>query len=330
MTNGIDSSHNQNPNGNALHNNATRNNATNDNANQKAYDIDSSQTESTNATAESMKIDSTSQAFDNPSRYNKLKSKNDLEKTNLEAKDLGKVTATGHKDANAESRERYQSGHYIDSTTLESSPNANGDITSILKILPNVQYDTRQNSSSTPGEIDPANIQISGGLYYQNNFQLDGFNMNNDLNPAAGSYDNYNPVATTALPGRSQGLNIDTSLLESITVLDSNVSASYGGFTGGVVEANTKKATKKYGGNISYQISQGNANPKNLSLTKYHIYGGEDGDGLNDFLAADATGGHPEFIKHSIRASVESRFHKKAGIIASFTTTQSFIPLNSG
>ena len=249
---------------------------------------------------------------------------------NLQAKDLGKITAKGYKDTNAQSRQRYQSGNHIDRNLLDSSPSGNGDITSILKILPNVQYDTRQNSSSTPGEIDPANIQISGGLYYQNNFQIDGFNMNNDLDPTAGSYDNFNPVGITALPGRSQGLNIDTSLLESITVLDSNVSAAYGGFTGGVVEANTKRATKKYGANISYQISQGNANPKNFSLTNYHIYVGSNDDGLNNFLAADATGGHPQFIKHSIRASVESRFNDKAGIIASFTTTQSFIPLNSG
>ncbi|MGX2973303.1 TonB-dependent receptor, partial [Helicobacter sp. T3_23-1059] len=155
------------------------------------------------------------------------------------------------------------------------------------------------------------------------------FNMNNDLNPAAGSYDNYNPVATTALPGRSQGLNIDTSLLESITVQDSNVSAAYGGFTGGVVEANTKKATKKYGGNISYQISQGNANLRAFSLTNYHLYAPTEAN-YENFLNSSSAGNQPEFIKHSIRASVESRFHKKAGIIASFTTTQSFIPLNSG
>ena len=249
----------------------------------------------------------------------------------LQAKDLGKVVAKGYKDAGLESRERYQSSAgEISRSMLESNPNGNGDITSILKILPNVQYDTRQNSSSTPGEINPANISISGGLYYQNNFQIDGFNMNNDLDPAAGSYGNYNPVATTALPGQSQGLNIDTALLESISVQDSNVSASYSGFTGGVVEAKTKRATKKFGANISYQISQGNANPKNFSLTNYHIYGGANGDGLNSFLAADATGGHPEFIKHSIRASVESKITKKLGIVASFTTTQSFIPLNSG
>ena len=259
------------------------------------------------------------------------KPKEQIKSQDLQAKDLGKVVAKGYKDAGLESRERYQSSAgEISRQMLESNPNGNGDITSILKILPNVQYDTKQHSSSTPGEINPANISISGGLYYQNNFQIDGFNMNNDLDPAAGSYGNYNPVSTTALPGQSQGLNIDTALLESISVQDSNVSAAYSGFTGGVVEAKTKRASKKFGANISYQVSQGNANPKNFSLTNYHIYGGANGDGLNNFLAADATGGHPQFVKHSIRASLESKITQKLGIVASFTTTQSFIPLNSG
>ncbi len=164
--------------------------------------------------------------------------------------------------------ETYQSGSSVSKQVIDSTPNGNGDITSILKMLPNVQFSRQQNRSSTPGEIDPADIQISGGLFYQNNFQLDGFNINNDLDPANGS--SY--TEATALPGRSQGFNIDTSLLDSIMVIDSNASAAYGGFTGGVVEANTKRATKKFGANISYQISQGNANPTKRSLTQYHIY----------------------------------------------------------
>ena len=219
----------------------------------------------------------------------------------------------------------YQSGASVDKSLLDSSPSGNGDITSILKILPNVQFSKQQNSSSTPGEIDPADISISGGLFYQNNFQLDGFNMNNDLDPASsGSY-----TETDALPGRSQGLNIDSSLVDSIMVLDSNVSASYGGFNGGVVEATTKKATKKFGANLSYQITQGNANPTKHSMTQYHIYAPTDTNYQN-FLNSNSAGSQPEFIKHSIRASVESKFVDNAGIVASFSTIQSFIPLNSG
>lgn len=136
---------------------------------------------------------------------------------------------------------KYLSGSSLDKNTLNSAPNGNGDITSALKVLPNVQFDNAQLSSNTPGEIDPANISISGGLFYQNNFQLDGFNMNNDLDPASNASGSSGGASQGLRGGqRSQGFNIDTSLLESIVVLDSNIGAAYGGFTGGVVEANVR------------------------------------------------------------------------------------------
>ncbi|RDU61146.1 TonB-dependent receptor [Helicobacter marmotae] len=222
--------------------------------------------------------------------------------------------------------ETYQSGESLSESFISSNPTGNGDITSILRVLPNVQFDNAQNKSTTPGEIDPANISISGGLFYQNNFMLDGFNMNNDLDPAGTM--GGNPVAATALPGRSQGLNIDTSLLDSISVQDSNISAAYGGFTGGVVEATTKRPTKDFGASISYQITQGNANLEKFSLTKYHIYEAND-QSYSNFLNSTSYGSQPEFIKHIVRASLESKLNDKSGVIASFSTIQSFIPLNA-
>lgn len=241
-------------------------------------------------------------------------------KNDYEAVDIGTSTIR----AKAE-YEAYQSGSGVSKNLLDSASSGNGDITSVLKILPNVQFSKQQNRSTTLGEIDSADIQISGGLFYQNNFLLDGFNINNDLDPA----NNSGYTAVTALPGRSQGLNIDSSLLDSIVVLDSNIGASYGGFSGGVVEANTKRASKKFSANISYQISQGNANPAKLSLTQYHIYAPTDTNYQN-FLNSASASNQPEFIKHSIRASVESLFMDNAGIVASFSTIQSFIPLNAG
>ena len=239
------------------------------------------------------------------------------DKKNLEKVKLGKSTATAERDF-----ESYQSGAQISQYALESNPSGNGDIGSILRILPNVQFDNAQNRSNTPGEISPANISISGGLFYQNNFQLDGMNMNNDLDPAANSTSGF--YGTTS---RSQGLNIDTSLLESITVQDSNISASYGRFTGGVVEAKTKRPTKEFGASVSYQFTQGNANPNAFSLTTYHIY--DRGNGLENFLNSSSADNQPNFTKHLIRASIESKLSDTLGIIASLSTTQSFIPLHN-
>lgn len=231
---------------------------------------------------------------------------------------LNKATAVGSIDADLQ---KFQSGESLDRRMLDSNPSGNGDITSILRILPNVQYDSTQLKSTTPGEIDPAKISISGGLHYQNLFMIDGMGMNNDLNPAGvgGGWD--------GVPGNSQGLNIDTSLLESIKVQDSNVGAAYGGFTGGVIEANTRRPTKDFGANISYQITQGDITPGNFSLTKYH-YDNEDGE-LQDFLNSSTEANQPKFIKHLIRASAESKINDRFGVLASFTTTQSFIPLRA-
>ena len=79
---------------------------------------------------------------------------------------------------------KYNSSATINKEFLKANPSGNGDIGSILRTLPNIQFDNSQLKSSTPGEIDPAKVSISGGLHYQNNFMLDGVNMNNDLDPA--------------------------------------------------------------------------------------------------------------------------------------------------
>lgn len=151
--------------------------------------------------------------------------------------------------------------------------------------------------------------------------------MNNDLDPHGSTTNNQTSIRSTG----SQGLNIDTSLLQSITVQDSNVSAAYGGFSGGVVEANVRRARKDDGGikgwhgNISYQFTQGNANPQKFSLTKYHY---DERAESNLFLSADERY-QPEFFKYSIKSSLEGYITKDLGLVASFTTTQSIIPLSS-
>ena len=211
--------------------------------------------------------------------------------------------------------ETYQSGSSVGKNLLDSNPSGNGDITSILKILPNVQFDNAQSKSTTPGEIDPANISISGGLFYQNNFQLDGFNMNNDLDPNGGTSNGPDAIRG----GRSQGLNVDTSLLESITVLDSNVSASYGGFSGGVVEANVRKPrTDGWHADFSYQHTAD-------YFTQYFI---DESQESNFFTSSDENY-QPKFHKHLVRANTEGYITDDLGLVASFSTTQSFIPLQA-
>lgn len=231
-------------------------------------------------------------------------------KNNYEAVDIGTSTIR----AKAE-YETYQSGSSVSKNLLDSAPSGNGDITSVLKMLPNVQFSTQQNRSTTQGEIDAANISISGGLFYQNNFLLDGFNINNDLDPAGGNTNGPDALKS----GHSQGLNIDTSLLDSIVVLDSNISASYGGFSGGVVEANVRNARRDgWHADFSYQYTSN-------YLTQYFI---DESQEVKFYTSSDENY-QPKFHKHLFRANTEGYIIDDLGLVASFSTTQSFIPLRA-
>lgn len=200
----------------------------------------------------------------------------------------------------------------FDREFIANRPSGNGDLTSVLKIHPNVQFDNSQLSSKTPGEISPANISINGAKFYQNAFIVDGIGFNNDIDPAED-----NPALLAAPPGRSQGLALDTDLLESITVYDANVPASYGRFTGGVVEANTRKPSKELHGKLSVQTSRS-------SWTRYHI----DKSQQEDFDNSGSASEQPEFTKRTIRGTLEGHLTENFGLLGSFSQKRSTIPLS--
>ena len=210
----------QNPNDNAI-----RNNATNNNANQKVYDIDSNQTESTNATAESMKMDSASQAFDKSSRYNKLKSKNDLESINLEAKDLGKITASAV----------VSSGFDL---PLKDEPK------NVLKIPKENLTNKGYTSLEQALQYQPLITFTNNG--FGSNIDLRG--QGSDANRAVKILINRVPIS---LLDTSHGIppynNLDIEDIESIEVLPGGGAVVYGnGTRGGVVNIITKTPSKDF------------------------------------------------------------------------------------
>ena len=208
-------------------------------------------------------------------------------------------------------RKDYEGARSIERDQIEGMPAGNGDITSLLRTNPAVQFDNSQLSSKTPGEISPANISINGQPHWQNLFTLDGMGMNNDLDPG-------NTANTTnALPGRSQGLAIDTDLLEKITVYDSNVPASFGGFNGGVVDAKTRDPKREFSGKLSVQMSRS-------EWTEYHL--DENDPDLDEFEAAVGSGNQPEFDKLITRATLEGYLTDNFGLLGSFSRKTSTIP----
>ena len=216
--------------------------------------------------------------------------------------------------------EEYSSGQAVSRQDIENTSSGNGDISSVLRTLPNVVTPNNSRSSNMPGEIDAANISISGGLPYQNSYQLDGFEINNDIDPAGLNDMGMTPVRPRS--GRSLGLNVDSSLLDSVVVLDSNIGAQYGRFGGGVVQANVRKPRKDgWHGNFSAQLT-------NSMITKQRLY-------ESPFYQLNSSNENyqPNFYKYIFRASVDGYFTDTLGMLASFSTTRVTIPLqlyNSG
>jgi hypothetical protein len=210
---------------------------------------------------------------------------------------------------------RYQEGMTLDEDYIQQSNKGNGDIATLLRINPAVQFDdARINSSRQMGEIRPADISINGGLYHQNLLLLDGVSFNNDLDPSGSNPEN--PHGIESLPSPAQGIAVDTDLLESLTVYDSNVPAEYGGFNGGVVDAKTRRASSDFGGKVWFRMSRSVWNE--LIVPE----GNEQA-----FLESSTWSNQPIYDKYKLGATLEGRTAGGIGLIGTFTRTRSDIPL---
>ena len=241
------------------------------------------------------------------------------------ATELESITVTGTRKKTP--NEAYHSS--FDRKTLQNSVKGKGDIGTMLKSLPNVQFDNANDTSMRAGEISPSKISISGGQHYQNSFIVDGINFNNDLDPATENFAQNPNQLRNAGSGRSQGLALDVNMLESIKVIDSNADASYGEFTGGVIEAEIRRPEKDFGFEIKHRFTNGSVAkgfPK--SLTQYHVdYEGDKADLLmrdgNVYTYYDT----PEFTKNKTTITVEGRPTEKLGIIGQFQKFESKMPI---
>ncbi|MDH0730567.1 TonB-dependent receptor plug domain-containing protein [Pseudomonas sichuanensis] len=204
----------------------------------------------------------------------------------------------------------------IDRKAIQAFPGANGDITTMLQMHPNVQFSTDQKSSNTPGEIDPADISINGAKFYQNNFMIDGISINNDLDPGAHGYNETRQFDSS--PSRSHGIALDADLLEEIKVYDSNVPVEYGGFNGGVVDAITRRPSQDLHGKISYAMSRS-------EWTRYHI----SGDDRESFENSSSEKNQPEFKKTTLRGTLEGHFTQDFGALLNFSQKRSYLPLRT-
>ncbi|KRB04430.1 TonB-dependent receptor [Lysobacter sp. Root690] len=206
----------------------------------------------------------------------------------------------------------YQEGLVLDRAYIDEQIRGNGDIGSLLRINPNVQFDETSRTSRNMGEIRPADISINGGLYYQNSFLLDGASFNNDLDPVGPS----SPANIQDVPSHTQGIALDTSLIGTLTVYDSNVPAAYGGFNGGVVEAESRKARDAFSGSVALRMARSAWNEAHIAEPA-----------LGDFEQSATEAQQPNYDKYELRATLEGRSRNGLGLIGNIVRTRSVIPL---
>ncbi len=207
---------------------------------------------------------------------------------------------------------KFAEGVQLDEDYIHAQVAGNRDIGRLLLTNPAARFDNTQLSNFTPGDISPANVSINGAPFYQNAFTVDGMNINNDIDPAG----NSSPYKLYAAPGSSQALALDTELLERLEVLDSNIPARYGGFNGGVINAELRRPSDEFSGKFGYTTSRS-------EWTQYHI-----ADSLKeDYENASSWGdGQPEFRKENWNATLEGRVSDSVSLLGNFTRTRSTIP----
>ncbi len=145
---------------------------------------------------------------------------------------------------------------------MEKLPAGNGSLNEILRYFPDVQLAEEFRTGSQAGEILPPRLSIAGGKTYQNRFLLDGVGNESLLDPAAESY------GINDIPGHPQALFLDAGLAERITLFDSNIPARFGGFTGGVVDIQTRDPGDSFAGKLFYRTTR-------ADWTRFHRHPGE-------------------------------------------------------
>lgn len=208
---------------------------------------------------------------------------------------------------------------------IKNRPTGNGNLSELLKNNPNVRYANHADNSNTAGEIAPNEVSIHGAKFYENNYTIDGLSNNDNINPGSGATGNlysntatgnlagYNPISLPA--GGTQSFWIDSSLVKNIEVFDSNISAKYGQFTGGVINANIKDPDTRPSGRIWYRTTRDD-------WANFHI---QEQD-KEKFEQANELYHQPRFTKQQYGVEISQPITDKASVLFAYNRSTSKIP----
>ncbi|TCP95735.1 TonB-dependent receptor-like protein [Cricetibacter osteomyelitidis] len=219
----------------------------------------------------------------------------------------------------AEQNMDISSAQTVHQADIAREPAANGNMSDYLKSNPHIRFENSDESSYQRGEIKPASVSINGAEPNQTSYFVDNVNINNDLGLGADIFDGT--MATVPQANHAQAYFFDANLLSSVTVHDSDVSASLGGFSGGAVVAKTKQYAGEDSVKLRYRTSQSGWN-------KFHI---EEADRAK-FQQAAPNGANadyqPKYNKHFFSLSVEQGLTENLGVVFGLSRRGSHIQQN--
>lgn len=196
-----------------------------------------------------------------------------------------------------------------------SIPTPTRSITDALRSNSKVQYSQSARSSARGGEIAPPKISIRGSQHYENNFLINGVGNNNDISP--GGMESNDPTGFPS--GEAQSLFVDASLVERVDAYTEAISAEYGGFTGGVVDAKLKNArSDRWHVMTNFRYTKD-------SWAKYHLT-----DAQKNMEYPTSESYQPKFNKYEYALALDGPVNDNFGLMLSYGLQRSKIPLYSG
>jgi hypothetical protein len=188
----------------------------------------------------------------------------------------------------------------FDANNVRMRTDGSGDANTFLRNLPNVQY---QNDTSIDAGVNaqslidtkPLEPSINGARPYENNFIVNGVSTKTITGTVERTSD---PLSDTTLTPNidsiyglhSQQLFIPAEFLDKATVIDSNASAEYGEFMGGVILYDlTAPPTDRYRASVDFS--------RHTDRMTNFILATEDGLNPNDRK-------QPKFEKNNLAASL--------------------------
>ncbi len=193
--------------------------------------------------------------------------------------------------------------------TLHLLPKKNSSLTGTITVLPRVQIGEEQRTSENAGEILPPLISISGGRAYENNYTIDGMNLNSILDPLTA---NNNAESIRDIPSHPQRGFIHQDLIDKVTVYDSNVPAKYGYFVGGVIDAETRLPAQELGAQINFRTTRD-------SWTQFHI----DPERKDQFYNSTQQDLQPRFKKYDGGFELDLPVSEEVGLLAAYKIIRS-------